>query len=85
LDHHGPAELIRQVRELDAADSDGQQWSRYKTRDDATAIFLRMEEPDSVVNKHLLLPAEPSVVGVGRRVRLRRVVSVCASLCRVVR
>jgi hypothetical protein len=42
LDHQGPAELIRRVRELDAADPHGQQWARYKVSDDATAIYLRM-------------------------------------------
>jgi len=42
LDEQGPAGLIRQVRAVDVADPLGEQWSRYKVSDDATAIYLPM-------------------------------------------
>lgn len=38
LNAEGPAGLIRQTREAEAADPDGKRWPRGKTRDDATAV-----------------------------------------------
>lgn len=38
LDAEGPAGLIRQTREAEAADPDGKRWPRGKARDDATAV-----------------------------------------------
>jgi hypothetical protein len=36
---HGPATLIRQVREAESADPEGKRWPRSKIRDDATIIW----------------------------------------------
>ncbi|APU18596.1 protein phosphatase 2C domain-containing protein [Actinoalloteichus sp. GBA129-24] len=38
----GPAELIRQVRETEAADPEGVRWPRYKRSDDAGAVFVSL-------------------------------------------
>lgn len=35
----GPAEVIGEVRNLEATDTDGSRWPRYKASDDATAIY----------------------------------------------
>lgn len=40
LDEHGPAGLIRRVRQLEDADPDGACWPRFKKGDDATAAFV---------------------------------------------
>ncbi|GAA3421742.1 integrase [Streptosporangium vulgare] len=42
LDHDGPAELIRQVREAERSDLDGSRWTRGKIFDDATAAYGRI-------------------------------------------
>ncbi|MEU8381621.1 integrase [Streptosporangium sp. NPDC048865] len=42
LDHDGPAELIRQVREAERSDLNGSRWSRGKIFDDATAVYGRI-------------------------------------------
>lgn len=39
LTEHGPGELIRQLRTVEAADLDGSRWPRSKVRDDATALY----------------------------------------------
>lgn len=39
VDTHGPQELIRRVREVEATDPDGLRWPRYKTGDDAAVAF----------------------------------------------
>ena len=39
LEEHGPAELIRRVRAIEAADPTGTRWPRNKSSDDATAVF----------------------------------------------
>ncbi|MEU8574845.1 integrase [Streptomyces asoensis] len=38
LDLHGPDELVRQVREAEAGDSEGRRWPRGKAQDDATIL-----------------------------------------------
>lgn len=38
-DSHGPHELIRRVREVEATDPTGVRWPRYKSGDDATVAF----------------------------------------------
>ncbi|MGH3116610.1 MAG: protein phosphatase 2C domain-containing protein [Gaiellales bacterium] len=38
LDDHGPTELIRRVRAVEAADPTGTRWPRNKSSDDATAV-----------------------------------------------
>lgn len=40
LEHGGPAELIRQVRAVEAADPTGRQYRRNKASDDATVVFV---------------------------------------------
>jgi hypothetical protein len=37
LEHAGPGELIRRIRQAEASDPYGERWPRYKTGDDATA------------------------------------------------
>jgi hypothetical protein len=44
LTDHGPQELIRLVREAEAADHDGHARPRYKRHDDATAALCLFEE-----------------------------------------
>jgi len=39
LAEHGPGELIRQLRAVEAADPEGKRWPRGKLRDDATAVY----------------------------------------------
>ncbi|MEH0822569.1 MULTISPECIES: protein phosphatase 2C domain-containing protein [unclassified Micromonospora] len=39
LDEHGPTELIRRVRAIEAADPNGTKWPRNKGSDDATAVY----------------------------------------------
>lgn len=39
LAEHGPDELIRQLRQAEAADPQGIRWPRSKIRDDATAVY----------------------------------------------
>ncbi|MGN9910479.1 hypothetical protein ACTMTJ_23270 [Phytohabitans sp. LJ34] len=39
LESHGPAELIRRVRALEASDPAGLAWPRNKASDDATAVY----------------------------------------------
>jgi hypothetical protein len=45
LDENGPEELLRQVRAAEAVDPEGRQWPRTKRSDDATAIYLVLNEP----------------------------------------
>lgn len=42
VDHDGPAELIRQVREAERSDPNGSRWPRGKIFDDATAVYGRI-------------------------------------------
>jgi hypothetical protein len=44
LDENGPEELLRQVRAAEAADPEGRQWPRTKRSDDATAVYLDLDE-----------------------------------------
>jgi hypothetical protein len=44
LTDHGPHELIRRVRQAEAADHDGDVRPRYKRHDDATAVLCLFEE-----------------------------------------
>jgi hypothetical protein len=44
LDESGPAELLRRVRAAEAADPQGQRWPRTKRSDDATAIYLSLDD-----------------------------------------
>jgi hypothetical protein len=39
LQHAGPAELIRRIRQAETSDPLGERWPRYKTGDDATAAL----------------------------------------------
>ena len=41
LRHDGPETLINQVRAIELADPRGVRWPRFKTSDDATALYLR--------------------------------------------
>jgi hypothetical protein len=47
LDENGPEELLRQVRAAEAVDPEGRQWPRTKRSDDATAIYLDLNEATS--------------------------------------
>lgn len=40
---HGPSELIRQVRALEATDPNGLRWPRYKFGDDATIAYVELD------------------------------------------
>ena len=44
LDASGPDELVRQVRAAEAVDPEGRQWPRTKRTDDATAVYLVLDE-----------------------------------------
>jgi hypothetical protein len=44
LAESGPDELLRQVRAAEAVDPEGRQWPRTKRSDDATAVYLAMDE-----------------------------------------
>lgn len=44
LDKDGPAELIAQTREAEAADPDGARWPRGKASDDATAVYWTLHD-----------------------------------------
>jgi hypothetical protein len=48
LDESGPGELVRRVRSAEAADPQGRRWPRTKSSDDATAIYLVLEETTSI-------------------------------------
>jgi hypothetical protein len=48
LDESGPAELLRRVRAAEAADPEGRRWPRTKSSDDATAIYLVLDESVSI-------------------------------------
>jgi hypothetical protein len=41
---NGPDELLRQVRAAEAVDPEGRQWPRTKRSDDATAVYLTLDE-----------------------------------------
>ena len=43
LDERGPAELLRRVREVEATDVVCARWPRGKARDDATALYARLQ------------------------------------------
>jgi hypothetical protein len=47
LDESGPEELLRQVRAAEAVDPEGRQWPRTKRSDDATAVYLDLNEATS--------------------------------------
>jgi hypothetical protein len=40
MNDDGPGDLIRWVREIEASDSDGTRWPRYKCSDDATTVHV---------------------------------------------
>jgi hypothetical protein len=44
VDESGPGELLRRVRAAEAADPQGQRWPRTKRSDDATAIYLILNQ-----------------------------------------
>ena len=44
LEESGPDELLRQVRAAEAVDPEGRQWPRTKRSDDATAVYLALDE-----------------------------------------
>ena len=44
LDESGPDELLRQVRAAEAVDPEGRQWPRTKRNDDATAVYLVLNQ-----------------------------------------
>jgi hypothetical protein len=44
LDESGPEELLRQVRAAEAVDPEGRQWPRTKRSDDATAVYLTLDQ-----------------------------------------
>jgi hypothetical protein len=44
LDENGPDELLRQVRAAEAVDPEGRQWLRTKRSDDATAVYLVLND-----------------------------------------
>jgi hypothetical protein len=46
LAESGPDELLRQVRAAEAVDPEGRQWPRTKRSDDATAVYLVLNEID---------------------------------------
>jgi hypothetical protein len=43
MDERGPAELLRRVREVEATDVACARWPRGKARDDATALYARLQ------------------------------------------
>jgi hypothetical protein len=43
LAEHGPGEVIRQLRNAEASDPQGQRWPRSKIRDDATALYWTLD------------------------------------------
>jgi hypothetical protein len=47
LDENGPDELLRQVRAAEGVDPEGRQWPRTKRTDDATAVYLVLDEADN--------------------------------------
>jgi hypothetical protein len=44
LDENGPDELLRQVRAAEAGDPEGRQWPRTNRSDDATAVYLDLDQ-----------------------------------------
>jgi hypothetical protein len=48
LDETGPDELLRQVRAAEAVDLQGRQWPRTKRSDDATAVYLVLDDTTSI-------------------------------------
>jgi hypothetical protein len=44
LAESGPDELLRQVRAAEAVDPEGRKWPRTKRSDDATAVYLALDE-----------------------------------------
>jgi hypothetical protein len=48
LDENGPDGLLHQIRAAEAIDPEGRQWPRTKHSDDATAIYLVLDEATSV-------------------------------------
>jgi hypothetical protein len=47
LDENGPDELLRQVRAAEAVDPEGRQWPRTKRSDDATVVYLALDQATS--------------------------------------
>ncbi len=45
LAEHGPAEVIRRLRAVEATDPAGERWPRYKIRDDATIAYWHLAAP----------------------------------------
>jgi hypothetical protein len=48
LDENGPDGLLHQIRAAEAIDPEGRQWPRTKHSDDATAVYLILDEATSV-------------------------------------
>jgi len=48
LDENGPDGLLHQIRAAEAIDPEGRQWPRTKHSDDATAVYLVLDEATSV-------------------------------------
>ena len=48
MGENGPDELLRQVRAAEAVDLEGRQWPRTKRSDDATAIYLVLDDTTSI-------------------------------------
>jgi hypothetical protein len=48
LDENGPDGLLHQIRVAEAIDPEGRQWPRTKHSDDATAVYLVLDEATSV-------------------------------------
>jgi hypothetical protein len=48
LDENGPDGLLHQIRAAEAIDPEGRQWPRTKHSDDATAVYLVLDEGTSV-------------------------------------
>jgi hypothetical protein len=48
LDENGPDGLLHQIRAAEAIDPEGRQWPRTKHSDDATAVYLVLDEATSI-------------------------------------
>jgi hypothetical protein len=47
LEESGPDELLGQVRTAEAVDPEGRQWPRTKRSDDATVVYLALDQATS--------------------------------------
>jgi hypothetical protein len=48
LDEGGPGELVRRVRAAEAADPQGRRWPRTKGSDDATGVYLVLDDTSMI-------------------------------------